>query len=185
MLTGYVTSQDKFKRWKHQPDEYFNEQRKVLMKVLHKETNNLRKFTAFQLKVVNQWNPESQNALFLIILPVSLRDKIRTNGYSMAIIENLYMDGLLSHIKSKNYMEYWELCDGWETKVVYLCMDGLSLDRHRSFQKKLVKLPYSYRSVFKQSIIFQKALTWVVDISGPLHIAFHMLQSILSYTKVR
>ena len=62
--------------------------------------------------------------------------------------------------------------------MVYLCMNGLSLDRHRSFQNKLVKLPYSYINVFKQSIIFQKALTRVVDISGPLHIAFHMLQSI-------
>lgn len=32
-------------------------------------------------------------------------------------------------------------------------------------------------NVFKQSIIFQKALTQI-DISGPLHIALHVLQSI-------
>ena len=88
------------------------------------------------------------------------------------------MASLLLHIKSNNKMDYWELCDDWEAKVVYLCMDGLSLDRHRSFQNKLVKLPYSYSNLFKQSILFQKALTRVVDISGPLHIAFYMLQSI-------
>ena len=60
---------------------------------------------------------------------------------------------------------------------MYLCMDGLSLDRHRSFQRKLINLPYSYSREFKQSLVFQKALTKVIDISGPLHIAFHMLQS--------
>ena len=54
-------------------------------------------------------------------------------------------------------------------------MNGLSLNHHRTFQEKLVKLPYAYTKVVKQSIIFQKALTQVIDISGPLHIAFHML----------
>ena len=57
-------------------------------------------------------------------------------------------------------------------------MDGLSLDRHRSFQKKLVSLPFSYHKSFQQSLVFQKSLNRVVQISGPLHIAFHMLQSI-------
>ena len=178
MLTGYVASKDSYKRWRHQPYHHFNDKRKALMSVLHTETPHLRQCTAFQQNVINQWNPESQTASSLIIPPVPLRDEIQTNGYGMAIIEILCMAGLLLHITSPNGMEYWELCEDWEGKVVYLCMDGLSLDRHRSFQNKLVKLPYSYSNVFKQSIIFQKALTRVVDISGPLHIAFHMLQSI-------
>ena len=42
LLTGYVASTDKYKRWKHQPDRYSNSNRKALMKVLHKETGNLR-----------------------------------------------------------------------------------------------------------------------------------------------
>ena len=62
-------------------------------------------------------------------------------------------------------------------------MDGLSLDRHRSFQKKLVNLPYAYTKVFEQSIIFQKALTRVIDISGPLHIFSRVLQSIFTIYK--
>ena len=157
MLTGYVASKDKYKRWKHQPDQHYNDKRKALMTVLHKETANLRLCTEFQQNVVNQWNPESQTASSLIIPPVSLRDEIRTNGYGMAIIEILCMAGLLLHITSHNGMEYWELCDDWESKVVYLCMDGLSLDRHRSFQNKLVKLPYSHSNVFKQSIIFSES----------------------------
>lgn len=65
-----------------------------------------------------------------------------------------------------------------ERKTVNLCMDDLSFDRHRSFQKKLISLPFSYHKAFSQSLIFQKSLSRVVEISGSLHIAFHMLQSI-------
>ena len=57
-------------------------------------------------------------------------------------------------------------------------MDGLSLDRYRSFQKKLVSLMFSYHKTFGQSLIFHKSLSRVVEISGPLHIGFHMLQSV-------
>ena len=105
MLTGYVASKDRYKRWRHQPDHHFNDKRKALMSVLHKETPNLRQCTAFQQNIVNQWNPESQTASSLIIPPVSLRDEIRTNRYGMAIIEILCMAGLLLHITSQNGME--------------------------------------------------------------------------------
>ena len=48
MLTGYVASKDKYKQFKYQPDEHFNDKRKVLMKVLHKENTILRQCTNFQ-----------------------------------------------------------------------------------------------------------------------------------------
>lgn len=57
-------------------------------------------------------------------------------------------------------------------------MDGLSLDRHRSFQTKLTNLPLNFTDSFKQSLVFQKALSRVIEISGPLHMAFHMLQCV-------
>ena len=62
--------------------------------------------------------------------------------------------------------------------MLYLYMDGLSLNRHRSFERKLVNLPFLYAKAFRQAIVFQNALSRVVPISGPLNIAFHMLQSI-------
>ena len=40
-----------------------------------------------------------------------------------------------------------------------------------------MSLPFSYHKTFQQSLVFQKSLNRVVQISGPLHIAFHMLQS--------
>ena len=35
MLTGYVASKDEYKRWKHQPDQHYNDKRKVFMNALH------------------------------------------------------------------------------------------------------------------------------------------------------
>ena len=96
----------------------------------------------------------------------------------MAIIELMCLSGMLIHNISDMEVESWDLVKDWEEGTLYLYMDGLSLDRYRSLQKKLIKLPYSYTIVFKQSIVFQKALTRVIEISGPLHIAFHILQSI-------
>ena len=178
LLSGYVSTTDKYKRWKHQPDEYYSSLRMIVMKLIHGSQLHLREITKFQEKVVLQWNPLSKESTSLIIPPVSLRDEIKANGYGMAIIEILCLSGLLIHTTTESLVESWDLVNDWESRTVYLCMDGLSLDRHRSFQKKLVKLPYAYTKVFKQSIIFQKALSRVIDISGPLHIAFHMLQSI-------
>ena len=181
-LTGYNLRTKKYKQWRHQPIEHDRTQRNEIVIQCHSETTILRDITMFQQKIVHQWNPESIKATALIIPPVSLRDEIKTNGYGMAIIEILCISGLLIHVVSEPSVEpsveSWELCKDWNIRQVYLCMDGLSLDRHRSFQRKLINLPYSYDKVFKQSLIFQKALTRVVDVSGPLHISFHMLQSI-------
>ena len=178
LLTGYNTKTKAFKKWRRHPSEHYRTKRHEVVLCCHGETDILRNITKFQQKIVHQWNPESSKATSLMIPPVSLRDEIKTNGYGMAIIEILCLSGLLIHVTSDLGVESWELCNDWDKRQVYLCMDGLSLDRHRSFQRKLINLPYSYDKVFKQSLVFQKALTRVVDISGPLHIAFHMLQSI-------
>ena len=63
---------------------------------------------------------------------------------------------------------------------MYLCMDGLSLDRHRSLQKRLASLPLSFADAFEQSLRFQKALSRIIEIPGPLHVAFHMCQCIFT-----
>ena len=61
---------------------------------------------------------------------------------------------------------------------MYLCLDGLSIDRHRCFFRKIVDLPLSFTDEFLQAIEFRKVLTRVIELSGPLHMSFHMLQSI-------
>ena len=87
----------------------------------------------FQEAVVKEWNPRSVEATALLIPPVSLRDEIKTDGYGMAIIEILCLSGILIKVKMYGDTFAWELNPKWNEKTVYICMDGLSLDRHRCF----------------------------------------------------
>ena len=64
-----------------------------------------------------------------------------------------------------------------------LCLDGLSLERHKSFLHKLCSLPMNFTNAYQQSIVFQKALSRVIEISGPLHTSFHMLQVVYTIYK--
>ena len=132
----------------------------------------------FQTDVTLEWNPTSNEATKLLIPPVSLRDEIKTDGFGMAVIELLCLVGILHEEKISNTYTKWELDKNWDQRRMFLCVDGLSLDRHRHFQKKASNVKLSFTNSFKQSIIFQKALTRVTEINGPLHMAFHMLQTI-------
>ena len=147
------------------------------MKIIQKEKPLLRNIDELQSKIVDEWSPNAKECSSLIIPHVSLRNEIKTNGYGMTITELLCLSGILIHNISPMEVELWDLVKDWKHRTLHMCMDGLSLNRHQSFQKKLIKLPYSYSKVFKQSTVFQKAHTRVIDISGPLHIAFHILQS--------
>ena len=96
----------------------------------------------------------------------------------MAVIELLTLVGILVRSTSESDIESWQLSNDWNKKTMILCLDGLSIDRHCSFMKKLIKLPLGFTQAFRQSQIFHKALNRVIEISGPLHMAMHMLQSI-------
>ena len=63
---------------------------------------------------------------------------------------------------------------------MFLFVDGLLLDRFRHLVKKVTKLPLSFGPAFKQGLIFQNALKRVVEVNVPLHMAFHMLQTIFA-----
>ena len=95
--------------------------------------------------IAYEWNSQAKECSSLIIPPASLCDEIKTNIYGMIIIELLYLSGILIHTVSDMEVESRDLVKGWKQRTLYLCMDGLSLDMHRSFQKKLIKLPYSYK----------------------------------------
>ena len=105
----------------------------------------------------------------------------------MAMIELLCLSGILNKVlvdgDNITSTEVWQLGDNWHIKTLFLFMNGLSLDRCRSFQRKFSNLKFAFDKAFRQCIIFQKAFSIVVEISGPLHIAFHMLQSIFTIYK--
>ena len=148
---------------------------------MHSESSDFAS-SRFQNLVVHEWNPSSAAATAFIIPHVSLRDEIKTDGYGMVMIELLCLSGILikteKDVNSAVDNATWQLGPECNNKRLYLCMYGLSLDRHCSFQRKLTNLPFSFDKAFRQWLIFQKAFSKVVEISGPLHIAFYMLQSI-------
>ena len=57
-------------------------------------------------------------------------------------------------------------------------VDGLLLDRQRGFRNKLGKVKKSFSKNFCQARISKQAFTRVIELNGPLHMAFHMLQSV-------
>ena len=56
----------------------------------------------------------------------------------MATIELICIFGMLVEKKQKN-VPAWHACEDYQNKLIHLCLDCLSLDRGRSFQKRLVK----------------------------------------------
>ena len=86
--------------------------------------------------------------------------------------------GVLEHVAVSDTYSRWELVTDYHKKKIILCVDGLSLDRHKHFQKKLLNVKTSFSNNFRQATIFKKALGCIIEISGPLHMSFHMLQTI-------
>ena len=178
-LTGYNKSNRTFKYWPHLPQQYQTIQRDRIVKLVNGTKQSvLVKCASFQTTVTLEWNPACKKATKLLVPPVSLRDEIKTDGFGMAAIELLCLVGILHEEKVSDTYTKWDLDPNWHERRMFLCIDGLSLDRHRHFQKKLSNVKLSFTKAFRQSIIFQKALSRVIEINGPLHMAFHMLQTI-------
>ena len=129
---------------------------------------------------MNKWNPAYKSVSQFFVPKVFLHDEITTDGYGKCIIELLTLHGILVKQAVSESTYEWVLSDNWDEKNIILCLDGLSLDRHRCFGNKLIKVPMNFTRAYKQSLVFKQALTRVIEISGPLHTAFHMLQSIFN-----
>jgi hypothetical protein len=111
----------------------------------------------FNRRVVGIWNNHIKEVSKIIIPPVTLHDEIKTDGYGMAILDLLSLVGIL--IAEKNIESgkmKWLLSDGYQNKTMYLCLDGLSLDRHRSFTHKLIKLPIQLRQLTNSCVYFKR-----------------------------
>ena len=134
----------------------------------------------FQNEIVAKWNPNYQTVSQFIVPKVFLHDEITTDGYGKCIIELLTMHGILIKTPINDNLFEWVLAENWNSKTIILCLDGLSLDRHRCFGNKLINLPMSFTRAYKQSLIFKDALSRIIEVSGPLHTAFHMMQSIFN-----
>ena len=177
-LTGYNRANEACKHWANMPEQHRTIERDGIVHCMNSiKSTAIADCSKFQNRVTMEWNPQSSEATKLLIPPVSLRDEIKTTGFGMAVIELLCLVGILHEEKASETIAKWGLNRDWEQRRMFLCIDGLSLDRHRHFQKKLSNVKLSFSNAFKQSIIFQKALTRVTETNGPLHMVFHMLQT--------
>ena len=180
--SGYVAKENKVYFVNHTPSSLKTDKVERIIKYFHSLKPTLLKaesIKSFQYKNTMMWNQHTKDVVKLIIPPVSLHDEIKTDGYGMALIELLVQVGLLDElIDVITGVKTWKACHNYDKKIVYLCLDGLSIDRHRCFYRKLLDLPLSFKDEFKQAVEFQKVIGRVVELSGPLHMSFHMLQCI-------
>jgi len=179
-LTWFNKKENKFKHWVKMQSNFTTQQRNTIVKKLHSLKNNfLSDIQRFQQQITEITNPSTTKPSQCIIPPVSFRDEVTTEGFGLAVIELLVYSGVLDKIKHEKHSK-WVLGKNWHKKQVYLCLDGLSLDRHRCFLKRLTDLPVSFQRAYQQGIIFRQALSQVVEIPGPLHQAFHLLQCVFN-----
>jgi hypothetical protein len=94
-------------------------------------------------------NPSVLKETKVIIPKVSLQDEILTDGFGIALIEILVMVRILKEERLSETHTKWTACNNYNEKRLYLTMDGLSLDRHRLFKKKLMKIHNLMVIIFK------------------------------------
>ena len=107
------------------------------------------KCASFQTTVALEWNPACKKATKLLVPPASLRGEIKTDGFGMAATELLCLVGILHEEKASDACTKWDLDPNWHERRLFLCIDGLSLDRHRHFQKKLSNVKLSFAKAFR------------------------------------
>ena len=183
-MSGYNKTEDTYKVWGCQLDRFANS---ALRKSIMRRNSGVKLDflnTAIDLpsEVTSLWNPKTDMVTRVLIPEVSLEDEISNEGYKKALRELLVLTSIMNESHYQNSkgvcVKKWALANDWNKKKIYLCMDGLSLERHRTLQKKLSNEPISFTKAYEQSVDFKKALGQIIEIYGPLHMAFHMLQCI-------
>ena len=133
-LTGDNRTNEVFKYWKNMPEQYQTIEIDTIVHNMNSiKATTIAKCCIFQTKVTLGWSPQSDDATKLLLLPVSLRDEIKTTGFGMAVIELLCLVGIYDEEKVSDTITNWGLDRDGEQRRTFLCIDGLSLDRHRHF----------------------------------------------------
>ena len=180
-LTGYVITTSEFKFPALHPDKFKSELRNTITKKVHHVRNTLlSKSQKFQQINTEMWNPASKKVTKFIVPPVVPYDEISTRGMGMSLIHLLELVGIVNRTETGENHCLWGLSDDWEERHMILALDGLSIDRFRSFLTGLENVPMSFTKIYEQNMIFQKAMSKVICVPGQLHMSFHMLQCIFT-----
>lgn len=149
--SNYVSKRKQYKEWEFTPSRFKSPFRINLAKHLSKEKKDeLKIYRKFQHQMMKRLIPSLDTDESKLLIPeVSQRDEIKTCEYGMAVIEMLVLSGILIETTNENGAIMWKASPKYETKMVYLFVDGLSFDRHRYFVKRLTKIEASFLDNYK------------------------------------
>jgi hypothetical protein len=152
-----------------------------------KVNNELKSFyakvTDFQRETTEIWRGcPSQTELLLP--PVSPEDETTNIGAAKVVLSLLVLYGILEYTGSdgvEGNLKSVKLADGYEEKYLMLVGDGLSQIRVRTFTNLIDTHSYSYNEKREQTLMIQKAMKQVVNVTGDLHGGcFHFLSAIFA-----
>ena len=133
--TCYTKYNNSFSYVNHLPSALKNHSTNKTVKYCHSLKSSLlqhRYTKMFQMRHTELWNKHTKDVVKIMVPPVMLHDEIRTDGYGMALIDLLEHIGMFEK-SVVNGSTRWKACDDYKAKTVYLCLDGLSVDRHICF----------------------------------------------------
>ena len=160
------------------PTHLLCDQRMKLQKAAKKcRKTLLAKGTSFQQTAVAQWNPHQASLTDLYILPLSLKDDLKTNDVGMIALEMAVSNGLLLGPTDGP----WTLAPNWEEITVYVVGDFVSVRNLRGFIEKLsTQKGTSFDHKQDQIERFSKVLSRFVEIAGDWHVGLNILVTIYS-----
>eukprot|EP00978_Attheya_sp_CCMP212_P013241 scaffold33323_cov24-Attheya_sp.AAC.1 len=139
--------------------------------------NLLSKAASFQQSVVSQWNPHQDSLTDLYILPLSLKDDLKTNEVGMIVLEMAVSNGLLIGPPEGP----WDLSPDWESITVYVVGDFVSVRNLRGFVDKLAtQKGNTFDHKQSQIEIFSNVLSRFVEIAGDWHVGLNIIVTIYS-----
>ena len=152
-----------------------------------KVNNELKSFyakvTDFQRETTEIWRGcPSQTEILLP--PVSPEDETTNIGAAKVVLSLLVLYGILQYTGSdgvEGNLKSIGLADGYEDRYLMLVGDGLSQIRVRTFTNLIDTHSYSYNEKREQTLMIQKAMKQVVNVTGDLHGGcFHFLSAIFA-----
>ena len=105
------------------------------------------------------WNEKVDQRTKLMLLPISIHDKIYTNRARELILEFAFNVELLI----RNRKEKWELCDNLEKYTIYMTGNDLSIVNVYGFIKKLDKKEQVYYQtpMRREKFFVRKCHNWL------------------------
>ena len=136
----------------------------------------------FPHRSTQRWRGETPKALILV-QPLSKMDETTNRGAAVVIISQLIMNGILKCVENDGTSgnpRYLELEDGWDKRTMMFVGDGLTMARFKTFDDLINNSTMNFAMRHKKKIMFRKALSRVVVVTGDLNGCFHALMTVYS-----